>query len=48
VATSGVACVCFVVNAFSHLIVGWRVACHVRAPMVLDAREMARCVGAKT
>lgn len=39
---SGVAYVCFIVDAFSRMIVGWRVAGHMRTPMVLDAIEMAR------
>ena len=39
---AGVAYVCFIVNAFSRMIVGWRVAGHMRTPMVLDAIEMAR------
>jgi hypothetical protein len=34
--------VCFIVDAFSRMIVGWRVAGHMRTPMVLDAIEMAR------
>jgi putative transposase len=39
---SGFAYVCFITDAFSRLIVGWRVATHMRADMVLDALEMAR------
>jgi putative transposase len=39
---TGVAYVCFIVDAFSRMIVGWRVAPHMRTPMVLDAIEMAR------
>ena len=39
---SGVAYVCFIVDAFSRMIVGWRVATHMRTDMVLDALEMAR------
>ena len=39
---AGVAYVCFIVHAFSLMIVGWRVAGHMRTPMVLDAIEMAR------
>jgi transposase InsO family protein len=39
---TGVAYVCFIVDAFSRMIVGWRVAAHMRTPMVLDAIEMAR------
>ena len=37
-----VAYVCFIVDAFSRMIVGWRVASHMRTEMVLDAIEMAR------
>ena len=39
---SGVAYVCFIVDVFSGIIVGWRVAAHIRTGMVLDALEMAR------
>ncbi len=39
---SGVAYVCFIVDAYSRRIVGWRVASHMRTAMVLDALEMAR------
>ena len=39
---SGVAYVCFIVDAFSRMIVGWRVATHMRTDMVLEALEMAR------
>jgi putative transposase len=39
---AGVAYVCFILDAFSRMIVGWRVAGHMRTPMVLDAIEMAR------
>jgi putative transposase len=39
---SGVAYVCFIIDAFSRMIVGWRVAAHMRTDMVLDALEMAR------
>jgi putative transposase len=39
---AGVAYVCFIVDAFSRMVVGWRVASHMRATMVLDALEMAR------
>ena len=38
----GVAYVCFIVDAFSRRIVGWRVAAHMRTGMVLDALEMTR------
>lgn len=37
----GMAYVCFIVDAFSRMIVGWRVAGHMRTTMVLDAMEMA-------
>lgn len=39
---SGVGYVCFIVDAFSRRIVGWRVAGHMPIAMVLDALEMAR------
>jgi putative transposase len=39
---AGVAYVCFIIDAFSRTIVGWRVASHMRTDMVLDALEMAR------
>lgn len=39
---AGVAYVCFILDAFSRTIVGWRVAGHMRTTMVLDAIEMAR------
>jgi len=39
---AGVAYVCLILDAFSRMIVGWRVASHMRTPMVLDAIEMAR------
>lgn len=39
---AGVAYVCFIVDAFSRMIVGWRVASHMRTEMVLDTIEMAR------
>jgi putative transposase len=39
---AGVAYVSFIVDAFSRMIVGWRVAAHMRTSMVLDALEMAR------
>jgi transposase InsO family protein len=39
---AGVAYVCFIIDAFSRMIVGWRVAAHMRTTMVLDAIEMAR------
>ena len=39
---TGMAYVCFIVDAFSRRIVGWRVASNMRTDMVLDALEMAR------
>jgi putative transposase len=39
---AGVAYVCFIVDVYSRMIVGWRVAGHMRTEMVLDAIEMAR------
>jgi putative transposase len=39
---AGMAYVCFIIDAFSRMIVGWRVAGHMRTDMVLDAIEMAR------
>lgn len=39
---AGIAYVCFIIDAFSRMIVGWRVASHMRTVMVLDAIEMAR------
>ena len=39
---AGVAYVCFIIDAFSRMIVGWRCASHLRTEMVLDAIEMAR------
>ena len=33
---------CFIVDVCSRMIVGWRVASHMRTEMVLDAIEMAR------
>ena len=39
---SGVVYVCFIVDAFSRMIVGWRAATNMRTEMVLDALEMAR------
>ena len=38
----GMGYVCFIVDAFSRRIVGWRAAGHMRTEMVLDALEMAR------
>ena len=40
---AAVAYVCFIADAYSRMIVGWRVASHMRTSMVLDALEMARC-----
>ncbi|MBV8346416.1 MAG: IS3 family transposase [Mycolicibacterium sp.] len=39
---AGIAYVCFLTDAYSRMIVGWRVAGHMRTTMVLDAIEMAR------
>jgi putative transposase len=39
---SGMAYVCFIVDAYSRRIVGWRVAANMKTDMVLDALEMAR------
>jgi putative transposase len=39
---SGMAYVCFIVDAFSRRIVGWRVASNMKTDMVLDALGMAR------
>jgi len=39
---TGMAYVCVITDAFSRMIVGWRVASHMRTDMVLDALEMAR------
>ena len=39
---TGMAYVCFITDAFSRMIVGWRVAAHMRTDMVLDTLEMAR------
>ena len=39
---SGVAYVCFITDAFSRRIVGWRVAGHMRTQTVVDALETAR------
>lgn len=39
---AGMAYVCFLTDAFSRMIVGWRVASNMRTTMVLDAIEMAR------
>ena len=39
---SGMAYVCFIVDAYSRRIVGWTVASHMKTEMVLDALEMAR------
>ena len=39
---AGIAYVCFIIDAYSRMIVGWRVASHMRTSMVLDALEMAR------
>ncbi len=39
---AGMAYVCFIVDVYSRMIVGWRVASNMRTDMVLDAIEMAR------
>jgi putative transposase len=39
---SGMAYVCFIIDAFSRRIVGWTVASNMKTRMVLDALEMAR------
>src|SRR5680860_290874 len=39
---AGVVYVCFIVDAFSRMIVGWRATTNMRTTMVLDALEMAR------
>ena len=39
---AGVAYVCFIIDVFSRMIVGWRVASHMRTETVLEAIEMAR------
>ena len=39
---SHTAYVCFIVDAFSRMIVGWRVASNMKTEMVLEALEMAR------
>ena len=39
---AGVAYVCFIIDAHSRCIVGWRIASNMRTTMVLDALEMAR------
>lgn len=39
---SGMVYVCFIIDAFSRMIVGWRAATHMRTETVLDALEMAR------
>jgi transposase InsO family protein len=39
---AGGAYVCFIIDVYSKMIVGWRCASNMRAEMVLDAIEMAR------
>lgn len=39
---AGIAYACFIIDAYSRTILGWRVASHMRTTMVLDAIEMAR------
>jgi len=38
---AGTVYVCFIIDAFSRTIVGWRAASHMRTSMVIDALEMA-------
>ena len=45
---AGVAYVCFIIDAYTRMIVGWRVAGNMRTTMVLDAIEMARWSRGKT
>jgi putative transposase len=45
---AGIAYVCFIIDAYSRMIVGWRAASHMRTTMVLDALEMARWSRATT
>jgi transposase InsO family protein len=33
--------VCFIIDVFSRMIVGWKVASHMRTETFLDAKEMA-------
>jgi putative transposase len=39
---SGMVYVCFIIDAFSRMIVGWRATTNIRSQIVLDALEMAR------
>ena len=39
---SRIAYACLIVDAFSRMIVGWRVVAHMRTGVDLDALEMAR------
>ena len=39
---AGVAYLCFIIDAYSRMIVGWRVASNMKTETVLDAIEMAR------
>jgi putative transposase len=39
---AGVAYVCFIIDAYSRMIAGWRVASNMKTETVLDAIEMAR------
>ena len=39
---AGMGYVCFITDAYSRMIVGWRVAANMRTQVVLDAIEMAR------
>ncbi|CCK58851.1 Putative transposase fragment [Mycobacterium canettii CIPT 140070010] len=36
---AGIACVCFSTDVFCRMIVGWRVASHMRTTMVLDVNR---------
>jgi transposase InsO family protein len=45
---AGVGYVCFITDVYSRMIVGWRVACHMRTDMILDAIEMPAGTGACT
>jgi len=41
ITAGGFACTAFVIDAFSPMITGWKVAGHMRASLALDALEMA-------
>jgi len=38
---SGVAYVCFIIDAYSRMIVGWQAARSLRSDLAIDALEMA-------